>query len=381
MTSSDFFLDTPVDDRLQRVTRFNGWWLEWTAKPGIVLSLAIDGVPVAALQRVQRADVGHARPDAPRAAVAGFLGDLLLPPEIDDGARVTVAVCATDAGGGARVLHERAYVVTGSHCAPELRTRAFDLGDLLSHPDGGPLCLREYGMPSPESDTVATVIAGVPHFHPPHVLPLLRLLDTQATHRLGDYVGQLLADIDGVALDFGAGVPGPDRLRPNVVNFDLIHFPNIDVCSSYPRLPFRDATFALVFSLATFEHLPDPRAAAREVARILAPGGLFFVDTAFMQPLHGDPDHYFNMTMSGLREILEGFEIVDIGTRINHKPSKGLAMQLEAVLPLMREGFWRARLQALLGELRESGAELDDDLGAFGRETLSAGFYALARRK
>ena len=381
MTPVGFFLDIPVADRLQRVTRFGGWWLEGAAERGLALSLAINGVPVAALQRMQRPDVGRALPDVPRAAMAGFLGDLLLPPEFEDGARLAVAVCATDRSGEVRILHEREYSVEGAQHATAPRARAFDLNGLLSHPGGGPLCLREYGMASLHDDNAVPVIAGVPHFHRPGELPLLRLLDTQPTHRLGAYVEKLLADIDGVALDFGAGVPGPDRLRANVVNLDLIHFPNVDVCSSYPRLPFRDAGFALVWSLATFEHLPDPRAAALEVARILAPGGLFFVDTAFMQPLHGDPDHYFNMTMSGLRRILEGFEIVDIGAKINHTPSKSLAMQVEAVLPLMREGSWSARLQGLLRELRESGGELDDDLGAVGRETLAAGFYALARRR
>jgi SAM-dependent methyltransferase len=380
MTSPEFFLDIPVDDRLPRIARFAGWWLPWPDWPRIALSLAIDAVPLVALQRVQRADVGRARLDAPRAAAAGFLGDLLLPANYDDGARFTVTVCATDSTGNVCVLHERAYTFVESRYSPAVRERGFDLSSMLAHPEGGPLRLRAYGEPSAGADTAATVIAGVPHFHPPGELPLLRLLDTRPTHRLGSYVEKLLADFDGVALDFGAGIPSPDRLRANVVNFDLIHFPNVDVCSSHPRLPFRDATFPLVFSLATFEHLPDPHAAAREVARILAPGGLFFVDTAFMQPLHGDPDHYFNMTMSGLRRVLEGFEIVDIGAKINHTPSKSLAMQIDAVLPLMREGSWSARLQGLLGELRERGGELDDDLGAIGRETLAAGFYALARK-
>jgi SAM-dependent methyltransferase len=375
-----FALDTPVRNRLDRVTRFNGWWLEWQRPPGESLFLAIDGLPVAALQRIQRPDLGRARPDVAHAAATGFLGDLVLAPEYDEGATIAVAVCAKDAAGNTRALHERGYVVAESHRPPAMRQRAFDLGEILAHPTGMPLVLREHGMDQSTSGAAVPVIAGVPHFHGADELPLFRLLDTQPTHRLGQYVEGLLADNRGLALDFGAGVPGPDRLRENVVNLELIHFPNIDVCSSTPRLPFRDGAFGLVFSLAVFEHLPDPRAAALEVARVLAPGGLFFVDTAFLQPLHGDPDHYFNMTMSGLRHTLEGFDVVDIGVKINHTPSKSLAMQIESVLPLMREGSWHDRLKTLLGELRERGAELDDDLGAVGRETLAAGFYALARR-
>ena len=92
MTPVGFSLDIPVADRLQRVTRFGGWWLEGAAGRGLPLSLAINGVPVAALQRMQRPDVGRALPDVPRAAMAGFLGDLLLPPEFELATPYTAAV-------------------------------------------------------------------------------------------------------------------------------------------------------------------------------------------------------------------------------------------------------------------------------------------------
>lgn len=47
--------------------------------------------------------------------------------------------------------------------------------------------------------------------------------------------------------------------------------------ASVTALPFVDATFDAVFSHALFEHLSNPAAAAREVARVLKPGGFFAV--------------------------------------------------------------------------------------------------------
>jgi len=380
MTRIDFALATPDGDHLDRVTRFSGWWLSSDYGLRRSMRIVVDGHPAAALQSVLRPDVGRALPDEPRASAAGFLGDLVLPPHYSPGDTVHIAIHAGNDAASQVTLCERRMTVAQPADALRPSARNIDLSSLLQHPDGHPVTFAPHTFGEHGRTGAVPVVAGVPHFHPPESVPVYRLLDTQPTHRLGTILEQMLAESHGLALDFGAGVPGPDRLRSDVVNLDVLHFPGIDVCNSYSRLPFRDGAFELVYSLAVFEHLADPRGAALEVARILKPGGLFYLDTAFMQPLHGDPDHFFNMTTSGIRRILDGFEIVDIGIKVNHAPSKGLAMQLEAVLPLMREGQWSARLQDLLAELRERGAELDDALGAIGRETLAAGHYALARR-
>lgn len=51
------------------------------------------------------------------------------------------------------------------------------------------------------------------------------------------------------------------------------------------HLPFLAASFDLVYSAYTLEHLPDPDAAVREMTRVLAPGGRLLL----MVPNYGSP--------------------------------------------------------------------------------------------
>ena len=108
---------------------------------------------------------------------------------------------------------------------------------------------------------------------------------------------------DGWILDCGAG------LRPtyfdNIVNFEICSYPTTDVRGVGERLPFRDDTFDVVFSFAVLEHVRDPFACAREISRVLKPGGRLYCVVPFLQPLHGYPSHYFNMTHEGLRSLFE----------------------------------------------------------------------------
>jgi len=56
------------------------------------------------------------------------------------------------------------------------------------------------------------------------------------------------------------------------------------------RLPFRDASFDLVVALDVLEHLDDDRAGARELARVIAPGGAAIVFVPALEILWGIQD-------------------------------------------------------------------------------------------
>jgi SAM-dependent methyltransferase len=76
------------------------------------------------------------------------------------------------------------------------------------------------------------------------------------------------------------------RLAQVVIGVDL-DFPHLRkhvnisrrTCASLAALPFSDASFDLITCNMVAEHLPDPLAIFREIARVLAPGGVFMVHT------------------------------------------------------------------------------------------------------
>jgi hypothetical protein len=105
----------------------------------------------------------------------------------------------------------------------------------------------------------------------------------------------------GLVLDCGAGLR--DRYFPNVVNYEIVAYGTTDVLGVGEKLPFQDATFDAVFSFAVLEHVKDPFACSRELLRVLKPGGTLYVQVPFLQPVHGYPHHYYNMTLTGMRNL------------------------------------------------------------------------------
>jgi SAM-dependent methyltransferase len=115
---------------------------------------------------------------------------------------------------------------------------------------------------------------------------------------------------DALVLDCGCG----DRCYPDsrVVNSEYSPFNAPDLYGDGHALPFQDATFDFVLSQAVFEHVHDPFKAAREIFRVLKPGGELYCESAFMQPLHAVPYHYFNTTVWGIQKLFEDFERIAV---------------------------------------------------------------------
>lgn len=120
----------------------------------------------------------------------------------------------------------------------------------------------------------------------------------------------LAATTTGPILDCGAG----GRTMPGVVGIDIVAHPNHTAIADALALPFADETFELVLSQAVIEHVTDPQRYADEIVRVLRPGGLVYVEGAFLQPVHQAPAHFFNVTAFGLAHVFRALDVLEQGT-------------------------------------------------------------------
>lgn len=377
MKNRNFAVDMFPKRYANRLESVSGWYMREHVAD-CRLQIWLGDKPLAGLLAAHRHDVAAAFPHLSRAVQSGFMGDVVIPADIKPGDKFTLSLRAVSTYGYVVLVEEQLELRDNGS---ELKTRAVDFGEIFCDPVTGESI-------SWSADTIRTAgavgrpitsVAGVPHFHPEGRPCAIRLTESGSTHPYSPKAQQLI-DTSNLALDFGAGVQTQERLRDHVVNLDAVHFPHVDVVNTCRALPFRNGIFDAVISQAVFEHLPDPFFAAQEVRRVLRPGGVALIDTAFMQPFHGDPNHYFNMTRSGLLEIMQGFEIEELGVRPYQNPSLGLIMQIETLLPFVSSAHWRGCLKEALSALKEDGESLDSCLGEVGRDMIAAGVYVLARK-
>jgi SAM-dependent methyltransferase len=218
--------------------------------------------------------------------------------------------------------------------------------------------------------------------------------ESHYSNQLSDEAIRLVEDFrHGLVLNLSAG--GTAKRFENVVEVEAAVFRHTDLLADAHALPFPDATFDAVIAFNAFEHYRDPKRVARELFRILKPGGTLMVRTAFLQPLHEKPWHFYNCTRYGLEEWFKDFETVRLLVSDNFNPGYSLswiASECEAALkrdisPEAAEAFNRISIAHLVSfwrspETRESDpiwrtlAKLSQET----QESIAAGFEYIGRR-
>lgn len=145
-----------------------------------------------------------------------------------------------------------------------------------------------------------------------------------------DYNAEMLGIIrsrpDDLLLDLGAGLPR--TYHSNVVTAEIFPLTTTDVVCIGEDLPFADDTFDLVFCIAVLEHVRHPWLVAKEIMRVLRPGGTAFVEYPFIAPVHAYPHHYFNATAQGLASLFADADAVSLNTPAHLAPIFGLQWML-----------------------------------------------------
>jgi SAM-dependent methyltransferase len=168
----------------------------------------------------------------------------------------------------------------------------------------------------------------------------------------------------GLVLDVGAGFKG--TYHDDVVNFEIADYPTTDVLGVGERLPFADASFDAVLSLVVLEHVRDPFRCAAEIVRVLKPGGRLYASAPFLQPYHGYPHHYYNMTQRGLERLFaDDVEIEQSGVPRYGLPIYALTWFLNSyVAGLPPDVAARFRLMRVADLLAPADSYLDEDIVA-----------------
>ena len=195
---------------------------------------------------------------------------------------------------------------------------------LIADPDLEAIDLRETGGELPVFDSSTEGIAAI----------------EEATAR-----GDLM-------LEIGAGLDTNES--PRLVKTDGFVYPGnrLDFAADVHALPFGDASFDFVFSLAVFEHLHSPWIAAKEIARVLRPGGRAYTLAAFLQPMHGYPSHYFNATEFGLARLFQDDFEIELAGPSRHCPHRQSVVPLYRMREMAddlradRSVHWRSRVRA-----------------------------------
>jgi SAM-dependent methyltransferase len=206
-------------------------------------------------------------------------------------------VSKTDNGARCRVCQQEYTYNRRGQLDLRLRKRKlyhlpFELGEKLQPPEGVVLkALRRNASPQVDFSTVK-----VPWYLKDELLSYFPKADPAGSPMLDLGCGSTVhrracehAGFEYVGLDYDS--------------------PEATILGDGHALPFKDATFPFILSMAVLEHIRYPFVMTRETYRVLKPGGVFIGSVAFLEPFHGDS--YYHHTHLGAFNSLHfaGFDI------------------------------------------------------------------------
>jgi SAM-dependent methyltransferase len=195
---------------------------------------------------------------------------------------------------------------------------------------------------------------------------------------------------DKKTLDVGCGTALYGDYFPNRTTLDIVARPGVTVdilADAHDLHMVATASYDVILCTEVLEHLHTPAKAIAEFNRILKPGGMLFLTTRFIFPLHDVPGDYYRYTKYGLMHLLRDFELIDIREEASTIETlavlyQRIGYQCETLWFRPFKIFWLIRAKfALLfarmitkefGDVREKVPE---------RNILCSGYYVAARKK
>ena len=132
---------------------------------------------------------------------------------------------------------------------------------------------------------------------------------------------QRVEAMPGPVWDFGALQVEDDQdgdLRPlfaphSLSGVDMRPGRGVDAVMDLRALTLPDASVGTALCLDTLEHCEDPPQACRELARVVAPGGICVLASVMLFGIHAYPSDYFRFTPAAFASLLgQGFDDVRV---------------------------------------------------------------------
>ena len=348
-----FNLDSPTSNQIDKLITFSGWYIDSAQYSDLIMY--VNKKPYAQIDcNHLRKDVQDAHPNEKFSLISGWKTDFV----VDKGFKNKSVLIQIYDNNSKKYLFEHRY-----ECKSEyIPTKNKDMEHLFK-------------------DNSCTYFLDKPTFLSNNILPIIRISEKTATHQYSHHVMNLIQrQKNGLVLDFGCGNTPKKLLFENIIRQDVVLYENVDIIVNDTVLPYKDNTFDLIVSQAVFEHVQYPWEVIKELYRTLKKDGLIYIDTAFMQPRHGDPHHFFNMTLDGLKTICEDFEEIDSGVNSYQQLTDGFIMQMEALKPYINDPVIKEYFSGFSNYIAQNKHKIDDSVKGMGEYIIPAGVFFLGKK-